>query len=102
MVVQVNAKSIAENIYAQMQLHSSEISDEGYEIKVSKGFVALKSSAYTSDIDSVPMNYRYAPEDKINIRKYVFNGFKKCLYPSLKFDSDSERRLSVIIDRESI
>ena len=34
--------------------------------------------------------------------KYVFGGFQRCLYPALKFQSDSERKLSVICDRESL
>jgi type III restriction enzyme len=42
-----------------------------------------------------------APADKSNMSKYVFGGFKRCLYPVQKFDSDSERKLSVILDRDS-
>jgi len=33
--------------------------------------------------------------------KYLFGGFKRCLYPVQKFQSDPERRLAVILDRES-
>lgn len=31
----------------------------------------------------------------------IFGGFKRCLYPIQKFQSDSERVLSVVLDRES-
>ena len=34
--------------------------------------------------------------------RYLFTGFERCLYAEEKFDSDSERILSVILDRESI
>jgi type III restriction enzyme len=34
--------------------------------------------------------------------KYLFGGFKKCLYPVQKFDSEAERILAVILDRESM
>ena len=34
--------------------------------------------------------------------KYLFSGFDRCLYPLQKFDSDSERKLAVILDREAI
>lgn len=33
--------------------------------------------------------------------KYIFGRFIKCLYPVQKFQSDPERQLSVILDRES-
>jgi len=34
--------------------------------------------------------------------RYLFGGFSRCLYPVQKFDSDTERQLSVILERESI
>jgi len=34
--------------------------------------------------------------------KYLFGGFKRCLYPVQKFGSDSERKLAVILEREAI
>lgn len=34
--------------------------------------------------------------------KYLFGGFKRCLYQVQKFDSDAERKLAVILERESI
>jgi type III restriction enzyme len=30
----------------------------------------------------------------------LFSGFRKCLYPTLKFDSDSERRFAVILEND--
>ena len=33
--------------------------------------------------------------------KYVFGGFKRCLYPVQKFDSEAERVLAVILDRDA-
>jgi type III restriction enzyme len=34
--------------------------------------------------------------------KYLFGGFQRCLYPVQKFDSDSERKLAVILEREAL
>jgi type III restriction enzyme len=34
--------------------------------------------------------------------KYLFNGFSRCLYTEQRFDSDSERRFSTILERDSI
>ncbi len=33
--------------------------------------------------------------------KYLFGGFKRCLYPVQKFDAEGERILAVILDREA-
>ncbi|MBI2276893.1 MAG: hypothetical protein HYU74_06050 [Dechloromonas sp.] len=46
-------------------------------------------------------HYRVEPADKSNMAKYLFGGFQKCLYPVQKFDSDSERKLAVILEREA-
>ena len=34
--------------------------------------------------------------------KYLFGGFERCLYPVQKFQSDAERKLAVILERESL
>jgi type III restriction enzyme len=34
--------------------------------------------------------------------KYLFGGFERCLYPLQKFQSDPERKLAVILERESL
>jgi restriction system protein len=47
------------------------------------------------------MDYRQPPADKSNMAKYLFGGFKHCLYPVQKFQSDAERKLSVILEREA-
>ena len=73
-----------------------------YEVKISKGFTELKPSAYTASADEPPLNFRYSPTDKSNMAKYVFGGFSRCLYPVQKFQSDSERKLAVILERESL
>ena len=46
-------------------------------------------------------DYRVSPSDKSNMAKYLFGGFKRCLYPVQKFQSDAERKLAVILDREA-
>jgi len=74
----------------------------GYEVKISKGFTELKQSAYTYSAQEPPANYRVEPADKSNMAKYLFGGFQKCLYPVQKFDSDSERKLAVILEREAL
>ncbi|WP_276677367.1 hypothetical protein [Nitrosomonas europaea] len=35
------------------------------------------------------------------IKTMLFSGFMKCLYPLQKFDSDTERRFAVILERDA-
>ena len=93
-------KDIAKFVHVQMQEHHWEKAT-GYEVKISKGFSELKPSAYTASATEPVMDYRQPPADKSNMAKYLFGGFKRCLYPVQKFQSDSERRLSVILEREA-
>lgn len=39
-------------------------------------------------------------KDKKNIRQYLFTGYKKSYYPEYGFDSDDERRFSVILEED--
>ncbi|HEY4311870.1 MAG TPA: hypothetical protein VGN12_20650 [Pirellulales bacterium] len=93
-------RPIAQFIHAQMQDHYWEEAT-GYEVKVSKGFTELKPSAFTASATEALRDFRQPPKDKSNMAKYIFGGFEKCLYPVVKFHSDTERKLSVIVDRES-
>ncbi len=99
-VLRCHQRPIAQFIHAQMQDHYWEESS-GTEVKVSRGFTELKQYAYTALENEKVRDFRYAPSDKSNMAKYVFGGFERCLYPVLKFQSDSERKLAIILDRES-
>ena len=74
----------------------------GYEVKVSRGFTELRPSAYTAAAGEQPLDYRTSPADKSNMARYLFGGFKRCLYPVQKFQSDAERKLAVILEREAL
>lgn len=99
-VLRYHQKEIARFIHAQMQAHSWEDAVD-YEVVVSKGFTEFKSSAYTYSVNEPSADYRVSPADKSNMSKYVFGGFKRCLYPVQKFDSEAERVLAVILDRDA-
>jgi type III restriction enzyme len=100
-VLRCYQQKIAHFIHAQMQAHYWE-DVAGYEVKISKGFTELKPSAYTYSVQEPPTHYRMEPADKSNMAKYLFGGFEKCLYPVQKFDSDSERKLAVILERDAL
>ncbi|GHV74632.1 type III restriction endonuclease subunit R [Spirochaetia bacterium] len=100
-VVLFHQKQLAGFIHAQMLDHQTETTSD-FDIKVSKGFTPLKEIAFTAEEGVKPLNFRSTTFDKSKIGKIIFNGFTKCLYPAMKFDSDTERRFSVIIEQESI
>jgi type III restriction enzyme len=100
-VLRCYQQPIAAFIHAQMQRHWFEEA-AGYEVKVSRGFTELKASAYTCAMHESPANYRVAPADKTTMARTLFGDFQRCLYPVQKFDSDAERRLAVILERESL
>ncbi len=100
-VLRCHQKPIAQYIHSQMQAHYWEEA-VGYEVKVTKGFTPLKASAYTHTLGEPPIDFRVSPSDKSNMAKYLFHGFERCLYPVQKFDSEAERKLAVILDRDAM
>jgi type III restriction enzyme len=94
-------REIASFIHAQMQAHYWEDDTVEYEVKINKGFTELKSSVYTASATEELLDFRISPKDKSNMSKFLFGGFQRCLYPVQKFDSEAERILAVILDRES-
>ncbi|MEK6747744.1 MAG: DEAD/DEAH box helicase family protein [Pseudomonadota bacterium] len=100
-VLRCYQRDIARFVHAQMQDHYWEDA-VGLEVKISKGFSELKPSAYTYAINEPPADYHVSPADKSNMAKYLFGGFSKCLYEVQKFDSDAERKLAVILERDAL
>lgn len=86
-------------IHAQMQEHFDD-GNPSYEVHVSKGFTTLTPSAFNAPADEQPRPYRTPVDEKKNIRSMLFGGFAKCLFPIQKFDSDTERRFSVLLEND--
>lgn len=100
-IFQVHRKAIAAAVHAQMQAHYSAEGDVDHEVKVSRGFTTLKESAFSSAEGEAALDFRLSPPDKSNMARYVFGGFRRCLYPLQKFQSEAERKLAIILDREA-
>ena len=98
-VVRMHQRELARLMYSQLHEHYWE-GVVAYEVKVTRGFVELKPSAYTQS--EATKNFRESPADKSNMAKYLFGGFERCLYAVQKFHSEAERILSVILDREAL
>lgn len=101
-ILRVYQREIARLIHAQMQEHYWEDA-LGYEVKVSKGFTEIKQQrAYTHVAGDGLKDFRQEPENKSNMSRYLFTGFQRGLYSEEKFQSNSERVLAIILDRDSL
>ncbi|HEV7659310.1 MAG TPA: DEAD/DEAH box helicase family protein [Allosphingosinicella sp.] len=100
-VLALHQREIGRAVHAQMQDHFWKDDTVEYHHEVRQGFTELKESAYTT-LREAPLDYRVPPADKSNMARYLFGGFSKCLSTVTKFQSDSERKLAVILERESL
>jgi type III restriction enzyme len=100
-VLQYHQRQLVELIRSQMQKNQWEKALD-YEAIVSKGFTELKKSAYTVRESDPIFNFHLPAIDKRHIDQYLFGGFNRCLYQVQKFQSDTERMMAMILDRESL
>lgn len=99
-VLDTNRSLIADLIHAQMIEYFWEDVSE-YVVEVHGGFTPLRPCAYTVAAGQPVYNYRNTVADKGKIKRMLFGEFSKCLYQLQKFDSDTERRFAVIIERDA-
>ncbi len=99
-VLDLDRQLIAKNIHAQMMAHFDESAAE-YAHEMRRGFTALKESTYTVAAGQTVRDYRHTVDEPSRIKQMVFGHFSKCLYPLQKFDSDTERRFAVILERDA-
>jgi len=86
-------------VHAQMVKHRREKAT-GYEVKVLSGHRPLKPATLAVKPSESVRNFRVPIDQKSRIKQMVFGGFGKCLYPLQKFDSDSERRLAMLLESD--
>ena len=98
-VLQAHNRQLVEAVYAQLQEHYYETATS-YNVTVTRGFRTLHSTNVLTAADENARHYREVVEEKKLIRGMLFDGFAKCLYPAQKFDSDSERRFSVLLEND--
>lgn len=91
---------IAREIHAQMMAHFWEQATT-YEVQVSRGFTELKPCNYTATADQAAHHFRETMAEPNRIKQLLFGGFARCLYPLQKFDSDTERRFAIILERDA-
>lgn len=96
-VLQYNQSELVRLVHTQMNQHYIEKATE-YQVSVPKGFQRLSSSSAEVELGKSARDFRQPVEEKLLIRGMVFGGFRKCLYPEQKFDSDPERRFATILE----
>lgn len=100
-VLDTYGAELARLIHAEMMKHFWEEATD-YEVQVSRGFTELKPCNYTVVAGQTPQSYRETVTELSKIKQMLFGGFSRCLYPLQKFDSDTERRFSVILERDAV
>jgi len=100
-VLALHQREVARAVHAQMLDHFWLDDTVEYHHEIRQGFTELKESAFTA-IDAQPLDYRISPAGKSNMPRYLFSGFSKCLSNVAKFDSEAERKLAVILEREAL
>jgi type III restriction enzyme len=93
-------RQIATLVHAQMQPHAWQEASS-YEAVVSQGFSEVRPQAFAAPAGEVVRAFDKPIDNKVDIRKMLFGGFKKCLYPTQKFDSDTERRFTVVLEKDT-
>ena len=99
-VLDRDRRLIAREIHAQMMAHFWEEATE-YIVSVSRGFTELKPCNYTATAGQIAHHFRETVFDLSRIKQMLFGGFARCLYPLQKFDSDTERRFAIILERDA-
>ena len=98
-VLDRDRRLIAREIHAQMMAHFWEKATE-YEV-VSRGFTELKPCNYTATAGQTAHHFRETVTETSRIKQMLFGGFARCLYQWQKFDSDTERRFAIILERDA-
>lgn len=98
-VLQAHQQTLVQSIHAQMQNHYEETATE-FDVQVSRGFVTLRPNNYSLAANEKTRHFRTTVDDKLLIRGMLFDGFQKSLYSVLKFQSNSERMMAVILEND--
>lgn len=98
-VLQYHKPALVNLVHAQMQSRYVDKA-EAYEVHVSKGFTTLRANNYSAPAGETERDFRVPVTDKQDIRRMLFAGFARCLYRVQKFDSDSERRFAVLLEKD--
>ncbi|WP_372073245.1 DEAD/DEAH box helicase family protein [Tistrella mobilis] len=98
-ILQGHASQIAEALFAQMKRHMWR-ERTNYRVTMLRAFEQLKPQTFDGSGKDVLRDYRNAPERLSDMKRHIFTGFDKCCYSMAKFDSDPERRMAVLLEKD--
>jgi len=90
---------IADEIHSQMK-ENIEQATTVLKPHITRGFTSLRNFNFTANAELIECNFRETLKNPGQIKQMLFTGFKRCLYPMQKFDSDAERRFALVLDRD--
>lgn len=97
-VVRRYATAIVEDLRKQIYAAKEEHTEFLYNVQ--KDMIVFGSGVKNIRKNNGVLHYTKEISDKRNIRQYVFAGYKKSYYSQNAFDSDDERRFSVILEED--
>ena len=98
-VLQYYSRPLGQFVHAQMTQHF-ETHAAGYTAQVTQGFETPRALNYTEAAGQALHDVRQPVANPARIRELSFTGFRKCLYPIQKFDSDTERQFALILEQD--
>jgi type III restriction enzyme len=98
-VLQSRGKEMAEAIFTQMTKHRWRTQTK-YRAILHAPFTPLKPQAFDGSGANAIRDFRKPPERLSDIKRFIFSGFAKGCYPQAKFDSDTERQMAVLLERD--
>jgi type III restriction enzyme len=98
-VIQGHSRRMADAMLVQMKGHMWR-EQTNYRVTVTSAFDQLRPLTFDGSGAGLIRDFRSPPERLSDIRRYIFGGFTKGCYQLTKFDSDTERKLSVILEHD--
>lgn len=98
-VIQGHARAMADAVFAQMKQNMWR-GQTSYRVTVNSAFDQLRPQTFDGSNKGAMRDYRDPPEPLNQIRRFIFTGFDKGCYQLAKFDSDTERKMAVILERD--
>jgi hypothetical protein len=71
-------------------------------VRIFTAVTELKKSTYSAYSGEPVLDHRQSPADKTRMARYLFGVFSRCLYGVQTFQSKPERKLAVILERDSL
>ena len=100
-VLDRDRRLIAREIHAQMMAQFWEEATS-CAVNVTRGFTENKRPNYTVTAGQALQHFRETVIDTGRIKQLLFGGFQRCLHNEQKFDSDTERRFCVVLERDAL